>query len=1850
MTYTVVVTNTGTVAFNPASFADDLTGVLDDATVSPASITATVGTATLTGSTLDWSGALAPADSATIGYQAVVKTIGLGDHKLVNALTSVTPDNNCPCATTTPIGGMVITKRANAATTSAGATVSYTILVVNSGQTELAASITDVLTGVTDDGDVQNVQVTSGTPVLAGNTLTWTDTLPVTGFAAIFYEVVVHNPDTGNHLLSNEVTSATPGSNCPTAAPTANCLLDIPVAELRLTKTVDVNPATPGQPVTYTVTATNAGQVPYDPATFTDNLSGVLNDADFVSANADIGTATFTSPNLVWSGPLAPGETATVTYTVTVRFPGSGDHVLTNSVTSASPGANCAGAPACTTTTNVADVHLVKTVDANVAVPGGTLTYTVVFANTGQAPLADATFTDDLSGVLDDATMGSTTANAGTVNVVGTMLTWTGALDPGQQAIVTYQVTVLVAGRVDNVLHNQVLSTSPGNNCQTPTSDPASCATATPVAALNITKVAAPNPATPGAVVTYTLTIQNLGQTAQSGVLLTDSLAGIVDDADFLAIEPPPGGSATHIGDQIVVSASLPANSAAITVRYTVLVHQISFGDRHLINLVTSTVPGANCTVTTPCQTDTPIQSLGITKTVDRAGTFPGDTVTYTLVITNTGAVALTGVQVVDDLTDVLDEATPGTVSATGGGTASFTPPGVVWTGDLAVGAPVVTVTYTVIVQASTTSNHLLHNSVTSTVPGSACTAAAPCVTDTPVAQLNISKAVDRATAAPGDTVRYTVTVTNSGSSDYPAATFTDDLSGVLDDATLTSTDANIGSVTVVGTDLTWTGSLAAGGTATVTYIVTVDNPGTGDHVMTNAVSSTIPGTVCDPCSSRTEVTELLVVKVASPLTTAPGGLVTYTLTLTNASDVPYVDITVIDNLADVLDDATFGTVTAISGTATFDQPSASVTWFGSVAAHSTVTVTITVTVNTPDTGNHILANQVSSTAPGSSCTPTTPCRTNTPVSDVVMNKRTDVESVAPGQAVQYTLTLTNQGQVAQVGVSATDDLSGVTDDADVTNAVADAGSVSITGNALTWAGDLPLNAVVTITYLATVHNPDTGNHHLINSATFQLPAAFADVAAAASPLVARSTDCASGGICTTDTPVIELTVTKTAAPASVNPGETVQYDLIIHNSGATDMTGVVVTDDLSGVLDDATFQTLSPTLGAVFANNAVTWTGDLLAGAQVTVTYTVLVNHPGTGNRTLVNAVSSAQLGSNCTVALPCQTSTPVHELEIVKAADVGLAGVGPGDQVSYTIVVINRGPQAEPAATVTDDLTEVLDDATLVSSAADTGTVTPVGNDLVWNGALAINGTATITYTVEVNDPDTGDHQLVNAVVSTSPLSNCPPIPGDLSCGTSTDVNELRLTKTAVPTVAGFGGLVTYTVTATNLGPQPVADATFVDDLTGVLDDAEFVSATADVGTAVFQSPNLLWSATVLAANQVATITYQVRVKTTGLGNFSLVNSVTSTTPGANCTTAAPCTTTTPVQGVSITKSVSDGVVAPGGDLTYTLTVTNMQPTPVTGVSVTDDLTGVLDDADLGTTSATTGTVVVNEPTLTWTGDLTAGQTAVITYLVTVHDPIDGDHQLVNSVTGPANSSCAAPCTVETPIADLRIVKTADRGTVVPAGTVGYRLEISNVGGSVQSPLTVVDDLSGVLDNAGPGAITSVTTGQARFVTGGLRWDGALQPGQDAVVTYTVVVDADAAVGGQLVNTVASDAPGSGCPLPAAGAVAAGPAGVVRPAATTLAASTCSVTVRILSASPIGTPPVSPTATPTATSPGTPTVTPTGQVTGLALPPTRKPTVPTVPVTGSTWAVLAMFAAVLLLAAGSLVLWWARRRRTVS
>lgn len=157
--------------------------------------------------------------------------------------------------------------------------------------------------------------------------------------------------------------------------------------------------------------------------------------------------------------------------------------------------------------------------------------------------------------------------------------------------------------------------------------------------------------------------------------------------------------------------------------------------------------------------------------------------------------------------------------------------------------------------------------------------------------------------------------------------------------------------------------------------------------------------------------------------------------------------------------------------------------------------------------------------------------------------------------------------------------------------------------------------------------------------------------------------------------------VEKTSTPpngSTVKPGDTVTYTLNITNTGLTDLINLTIHDDLSDVLDDATFEG-TPVVSPASAGTAVldndelefVFTGDILTGQQVTITYSVKVNDPDTGNHIIKNHVIAAH--SNCHPGVvdgqhtvpddpACQTTHVVAGLADTGANIILLTALGAG------------------------------------------------------------------------------------------------------------------------------------------------------------------------------------------------------------------------------------------------------------------------------------------------------------------------------------------------------------------------------------------------------------------------------------------------------------------------------------------------------------------------------------------------------------------------------------------------------------
>lgn len=891
-----------------------------------------------------------------------------------------------------------------------------------------------------------------------------------------------------------------------------------------------------------------------------------------------------------------------------------------------------------------------------------------------------------------------------------------------------------------------------------------------------------------------------------------------------------------------------------------------------------------------------------------------------------------------------------------------------------------------------------------------------------------------------GDTVTYTVTATNTGENDFtadePAVVF-DDLSGVLDDGTY-----NDDATADVGDDpsfvepsfLRWQGPLGAGESVEISYTVTLTAG--GDGVARNVAWAPLdpppPGTPptdvpeCDPAdadgrdpvtgeacaSTLLELPRLSIDKI-SDVTELPGdgGVVTYTVTIANAGPgaTTVEDDPVVDDLSGVLDDGAVveGSLTATTGTAVLDAGAEQIAWTGALAAGETAEITYQVAYDAT-AGDHELVNVACLPAslaldPGALCSDVV-----VPGAALQQSKSSDPSSgtsVTAGDVVTYTLHFDNSGLVDAV-VDTGDDLSGVLDDADLVDGslVVDAPlEATLQGEELLVTGTVPAGESLTVTYQVQVRDYDEQGDHVLGNVL----------------------DCPDGAEdCATTHPIRELVLDKESSPsAGVDVGDTVTYTITVTNIGAGDYDGdtpASITDDLSGVLDDATYNgdvAITTSAGSVAEDPVVdgdelTWSGPLLAGEVATITYSVTVT--SAGDNLLDNVV--CETGSDDTA--DCAAATvPLPDIGYDKSSDPEPgSGVVAGDAITYTLTFTNTG-LAPGSVNSTDDLTEVLDDATVTDGpSSDTeGVEAEVRDEQIRIvGVLEPGRTAVITYEVTVGpDGARGDNVLTNVLVPDAPVDGPPPV--------EHPVGELQVAKHVDPasgTTVQAGAELTYTLLFTNVGQAPVGVA-HDDVLLDVLDDAEIVSAPQPSDPALGVTDVVDGRITItgsLEPGQQVEVGYVVRVLPDGQrGDDRLGNHVVPSgeEPPETCDPQPdelPTCTVNHVSAIDVVKSAdpeSGTEVEPGQRVTYTLTFTNVSAdessAPAT-VEVTDHLADVLDDAELtdGPASSAAGlTARLTGDEIRIVGELAPGERAEITYTVRVLDDAEqGDRHLGNVV----------------------------------------------------------------------------------------------------------------------------------------------------------------------------------------------------------------------------------------------------------
>jgi uncharacterized repeat protein (TIGR01451 family) len=508
-----------------------------------------------------------------------------------------------------------------------------------------------------------------------------------------------------------------------------------------------------------------------------------------------------------------------------------------------------------------------------------------------------------------------------------------------------------------------------------------------------------------------------------------------------------------------------------------------------------------------------------------------------------------------------------------------------------------------------------------------------------------------------------------------------------------------------------------------------------------------------------------------------------------------------------------------------------------------------------------------------------------------------------------------------------------------------------------------------------------------------------------------------------------------------IDGGDVINYDILVTNTGNETLTGVTVTDPLTGGSLES-----GGTLSAAGVNSPP-GTADFKESYTITAADMTNDGNPaGTGEIVNTATATSDQTPSQNS-AVYTLLGVPAPMITITKVAattptdtvnDAGQVDHA-GQAITYTIEVTNTGTETLTNVVVTDPMAPGGVVGTIASLTI--GTV----QDLTYtvNAAQAqIDNGSSIVNTATVTDTQ-GDNQSATATVAidqdpslsiTKVAATTPSLPGD-SANTADEA----------------GQVINYTVTVTNTGNETLTGVTVIDTL------SNGASVTLSGGSAT------------LGVNGSETLTGSYTVTQTDVDNgATLTNTATATDDqGDN----QPASASTPIDqhpGLTITKVAATTpndqadvgqVDHAGQQITYTIEVANTGNETLTNVVVTDP-----NDPN----GATVGTIA----------SLAVGAHTDLSYTVTAtQTQIDNGGSIVNTASvasdqtpTPENSNTVTTVIDQDP--SLTITKVAATTPSLPGDSantadeagqvINYTVTVTNTGNETLTGVTVIDTLS--------------------------------------------------------------------------------------------------------------------------------------------------------------------------------------------
>ena len=577
--------------------------------------------------------------------------------------------------------------------------------------------------------------------------------------------------------------------------------------------------------------------------------------------------------------------------------------------------------------------------------------------------------------------------------------------------------------------------------------------------------------------------------------------------------------------------------------------------------------------------------------------------------------------------------------------------------------------------------------------------------------------------------------------------------------------------------------------------------------------------------------------------------------------------------------------------------------------------------------------------------------------------------------------------------------------------------------------------------------------------------------------------------------PAIDLN--KTASPTSVSAvAQVVTYTFVVTNSGNVPLTGITITDPLTGLSALTCGRTppvtLAPGQSLICTASHAATQANIDAGSLNSVS-TVRAEAPGGDTGDPADDITDTDDARVTATARPAiklaKTATPSALSDV-------------GEEVEFTLTATNTGNVTLSGVRVIDNLPGL---SALDCSPGQPATVGP-GKKL----------TCTATYAATQADVDA--RRLLNtaSVTAEGPGGDLSETEDNLVAGDALKVPiaadpGIRLVKDADPgNVLAVGDIVTYTFTAINTGNVSLTGVSVTDPLVGlspiacdqpapvILGSGENLTCTATyaVRPADVKARQVPNTATVTAEGPEGVVTDTDDIPEDDGTDVTPDNDVTPDDDVITDTDDAPVTVNGEIAVDLVKSAVVPDDPQPGDKITYSLLATNTGKVDLADVEIVDELER-LGDLDCEQ----------DQPAFLAPGE---SLRCVANYVITQDDIENRGVRNVANVS--AISGAGVEQVSDKDVLDIEIAavpridleKTADVSSVRVGNTITYTLRATNPGSVALTGVQITDDLDGLSElECNRGQPTTLVAGAALVCTA--RYVATNADGRDGVVSNT-------------------------------------------------------------------------------------------------------------------------------------------------